>query len=479
MVRQSGRRVAAVTATVLFIIIGLTLVPGSAGAALVPGSPFGLLDVRPAGAGISISGWVVDFDSTQPLDIHVYDGQIGLLAASADRFRPDVGAAFPGTGDQHGFELFVPAGAGVHVICVYGINVGPGANSLLACRKVAVATPFGSVDIAERVPNGVRIAGWVADPDSSSSIDAVVEVAASGRVTVRADIPRPDVERDYPYLGAAHGFDVVLPLPSVSGNIPTCVYGLSSGGEPAFGVIDCRPVLVTQQPYGAVDVIGAGTNALHVSGWAIDPDTTDPITVGVSIQNVGVLWVTANLDRPDLAGTAYGTKHGFAFDLPIPGGVRGVCVAARNAGPGAGDESFGCSTIDPAPGGSGSGRRIVYANLSQHVWILGSDGLVVRSYDVSGRYLDPPAGTYSVLSHLRYTTAGHDDISMEYFVEFLDYEKGYGFHTIPVYADGTPLQKESELGQFRSAGCVRQRRADAVFLYRWSEVGDPVVVLWR
>ena len=48
---------------------------------------------------------------------------------------------------------------------------------------------------------------------------------------------------------------------------------------------------------------------------------------------------------------------------------------------------------------------------------------------------------------------------------------------IPTYADGTPLQGEDELGQFRSAGCVRQRREDAIHLWNWSVVGDRVVVI--
>ena len=77
----------------------------------------------------------------------------------------------------------------------------------------------------------------------------------------------------------------------------------------------------------------------------------------------------------------------------------------------------------------------------------------------------------------RYADAGHDGITMEYFVAFNPAGLGYGFHTIPVFADGTPLQSESELGFFRSAGCVRQRRTDAIYMWNWAQVGDPVVVL--
>jgi hypothetical protein len=51
-----------------------------------------------------------------------------------------------------------------------------------------------------------------------------------------------------------------------------------------------------------------------------------------------------------------------------------------------------------------------------------------------------------------------------------------GFHAIPVYADGRPLQTEAELGLFRSSGCVRQRADKAKQLYDWAPIGTPVVV---
>ena len=42
-----------------------------------------------------------------------------------------------------------------------------------------------------------------------------------------------------------------------------------------------------------------------------------------------------------------------------------------------------------------------------------------------------------------------------------------GFHDIPLYSDGTPMQTTEELGQYRSAGCVRQRDDKAQQLYEW------------
>ena len=478
MLEASRRRTAAyfILSVVLLTVIGGGITPARVGAAPA-GSPFGFIDyLVPSGDGVSVGGWVIDPDTNRFTDVHVYSGPNRVGYASANNDRPDVGQAFPGLGSNHGFALQYALAPGVHNICIIGINIGAGSSTTLGCATIAVAAPWGSVDAASRVANSLRVRGWAADPDTADPTDVVVELGGSGRFTIRADQSRPDVGSTFPWQGSQHGFEANIPLPSAEGVYPLCVYALGRAGGPPYSTLQCRSVQVTSSPIGAVDVVAVGTAMVRVAGWALDPDTTGPIEVGVSVQNVGVYWFPANLNRPDLPGAGYDPNHGFSVDVPVPPGLRNICIAFRNVGAG-GDRPMGCTLADSVPIGSGSGRRVVYWNLGQHVWLVGSDGFVVRSYDVSGRYLDPPPGQYSVLSHLRWTSAGHDDISMEYFVEFLDFEKGYGFHTIPVFADGTPLQSESELGQFRSAGCVRQRRADAIFLYNWSDLGDPVIVI--
>lgn len=463
------------TTVLLTVLVGSTP-PASATSA---GTPFGSIDwLAPGGDGLDVSGWVIDPDTSRFTDVHVYAGTTLVGFANADADRPDVGRAFPGSGSGHGFSLHYALSPGVHDICVYGINIGQGDHSLLGCRRIAVAAPWGSIDGVSRGPDGFRVKGWAADPDTTEPIDVIVELAGSGRYSVRADRSRPDVGRLFAWQGSEHGFEAVIPVPQGEGSFRLCVYAIGRGQGPSFTGLGCQAVAVTASPIGSIDLIGVGTGTVRVTGWALDPDTSGAIEIGVSVENVGVSWFPAKANRPDIASAVpgYGTEHGFSVDVVAPAGARRLCLAFRNVGAGS-DRPMGCTVVDSVPGGSGSGRRVVYWNLGQHVWIVGSDGYVVRSYDVSGRYLDPAPGRYSVLSHLRWTSAGHDDISMEYFVEFLDFEKGYGFHTIPVFADGTPLQGENELGQFRSAGCVRQRRTDAIFLYNWSNLGDPVHVI--
>jgi hypothetical protein len=131
------------------------------------------------------------------------------------------------------------------------------------------------------------------------------------------------------------------------------------------------------------------------------------------------------------------------------------------------------------PAGSGTGRRIVYSNPLQRVWLVGADGRVERTYLVSGRQGRPAAGTYRVFSKSTSTHALHGGITMRLMVRFAHGDAAaIGFHDIPLDGNGRPMQTESDLGGYRSAGCVRQAHVDAVFLWDWASVGTTVVVTY-
>jgi hypothetical protein len=129
-----------------------------------------------------------------------------------------------------------------------------------------------------------------------------------------------------------------------------------------------------------------------------------------------------------------------------------------------------------APANSGSGRRIVYTVTGQRVWLIEASGAVVRTYRVSGRAGTPRTGTYSVFS--KSPTASSGSVTMRYMVRFAHGQSlAIGFHTIPRTSSGKPLQSTSELGSYRSHGCVRQADADAMALWDFAPVGTTVVVI--
>ncbi len=109
--------------------------------AMVGGSPFGALDTVHTSPGtISVSGWAIDRDTGGPDTVHVYVDSVPTVL-SANVRRPDLASAFPLYGSDHGFTASIPAAAGVHRVCAYGIDVAsPGANSTLGCHTVGVPT---------------------------------------------------------------------------------------------------------------------------------------------------------------------------------------------------------------------------------------------------------------------------------------------------------------------------------------------------
>ena len=134
------------------------------------------------------------------------------------------------------------------------------------------------------------------------------------------------------------------------------------------------------------------------------------------------------------------------------------------------------SQFPPLPADSGSGRRVVYSVSGQRVWLVEADERVSASWLVSGRRGIPRPGFYKVFSRSRWARAP-SRVRMEFMVRFVR-TRGLpiGFHAIPINRRGAPIQSESELGQFRSKGCVRQARSNAEVMWGFAQMGTPVTV---
>lgn len=131
-------------------------------------------------------------------------------------------------------------------------------------------------------------------------------------------------------------------------------------------------------------------------------------------------------------------------------------------------------TAPEPPAANGAGRRVVYSNSRQRVWMYEADGSLVHSYPVSGRRGMPRPGIYAVFS--RSTRAYSGSVHMDWMVRFAHGRNlAIGFHAIPVGRRG-PIQSLGELGQFRSHGCVRQAPADARRMWDFAPLGTKVVV---
>ncbi len=131
------------------------------------------------------------------------------------------------------------------------------------------------------------------------------------------------------------------------------------------------------------------------------------------------------------------------------------------------------------PDGSGAGRRIVYKNKLQWVWVIDGKNKVVKAMPVSGRQGVPKPGTYEVRSQsLRSYSLDFEGV---WFINMTRFAFGpaggnIGFHEIPVKND-KPLQTEEQLGSFQGSGCIRMSADDAKFIFNFGKPGTKVVVL--
>jgi lipoprotein-anchoring transpeptidase ErfK/SrfK len=147
-------------------------------------------------------------------------------------------------------------------------------------------------------------------------------------------------------------------------------------------------------------------------------------------------------------------------------------------GPSAPAEAAEEADPEALPADSGKGRRIVFSEEAQRVWLVREDGSVRRTYLVSGSLednLDP--GRYAVFSKSRWAVGVDDSGVMEFFVRFAHGQHAaIGFHTIPTKL-GTALQTRAQLGTPQSHGCIRQAKADAISLWKFAPEGTTVVVI--
>jgi len=137
------------------------------------------------------------------------------------------------------------------------------------------------------------------------------------------------------------------------------------------------------------------------------------------------------------------------------------------------------NTLDTAlPTRSGTGRRIVFSEGRQRVWLVSAADKVRRTYLVSGSLTDNlHPGTYQVYSRSEQAWGINDSGTMKYFVRFAHGENAaIGFHDIPI-DDGHLVQSVGQLGTPQSHGCIRQRRTDAIALWKFAPLGTTVVVV--
>jgi peptidoglycan hydrolase-like protein with peptidoglycan-binding domain len=284
----------------------------------------------------TLSGWALDPDTTDPVDVRLLvDGAPATTLTATGTRAAD--PAWTGYGANHGFSFATTLTEGTHSVCAVAVAVAPGGDGSLGCQPVTVRhSPTGSLDHVTQVPGGsVEVAGFALDPDATAPVPVAVTWDGTRADASPADASRGDLSARYPGYGADHGFVVSKAL--AAGTHTVCVIASNSPGTlGAEASLGCRTVTVAHSPLGAQQVLRTQPGGtVLLSGWALDPDVTDPATATRVVVNVDSRYLqtlTAGVVRNDLpTGWArYGTAHGFTSTLQLPAGTHQVCSYPLN-----------------------------------------------------------------------------------------------------------------------------------------------------
>ena len=233
----------------------------------------------------------------------------GSLAAAG------AGGAFSGT---------VPPRAGGRV-CVVALNRNQGDDTVLGCRELAVrVNPFGAVDEVSAGPAGLRVRGWVIDPDSGGPADVRVTVDGVAAPPAVASARRPDVGAAFGDYGPDHGYD--LSLPARPGHPRVCVSGLNLGPGSGDSPLGCRivnpgppPVAPGQRvmTVATINILGADDTATE-HGYGSFAERLDDLATAAAGFDVVGLQEVASADQvrqlAERAGYPYWTLGDWAPD---------------------------------------------------------------------------------------------------------------------------------------------------------------------
>jgi hypothetical protein len=236
-------------------------------------------------------------------------------------------------------------------------------------------------------------------------------------------------------------------------------------------------VAIAAMPRGGGYVLAAADGQVYAFGTARHRGSARGLSLGAPIVDIEMTpsgrgyWLLAG----DGAVFSFGDAHYYGGANEIPRGAVGIARTPEGAG-------YWIATVPsvlPPPPGSGSGRRIVYSNSQQRVWLVEAGGFASYTWLVSGRQGVPAPGTYQVFSKSPMSSAHGGELLLPNMTRFAHGTNlAIGFHGIPLDADTrAPIQSDAELGSFRSAGCVRMAQSAATTLYAWAPIGTPVVVL--
>lgn len=159
----------------------------------------GCLDHCSGGSGVvNVSGWALDLvNKTKTMDVYVYVGGptesygtsgVEQFIIKANGSRADVGAAYPGTGDYHGFEASLNTRlVGQQNVYVYVMNPETGVSIYIGSESVNITSPdttpptISNVTITNQTRDGYTVSCEVVDASGVERVCFPTWTSANGQ----------------------------------------------------------------------------------------------------------------------------------------------------------------------------------------------------------------------------------------------------------------------------------------------------------
>ncbi|MBT2503090.1 hypothetical protein [Curtobacterium sp. ISL-83] len=328
------------------------------------GAVRGAFDSASGGVGtIALSGWAVDPDTYASVKYKIHLDGVGAAAGVASSARADVAKLYPKWGADVGLSTKLTAvPAGKHTVTVWWQDLPSGTYVNAGSKTVTVANPpttgatgttgpvTGSFEQATGGAGTIAVTGWAIDPDRYDPVKVKIHLDGVGAAAATANVTRTDIQASHPGRSAAAGLAVTLTgVTPGTHQVNVWYQDLPSGTYVSFGTktVTVAGTGKTGAVYGAYDSATGGKGTVSVRGWAIDPDTFNPVQYKIHIDGVGAGAGSASANRTDVAQVhpGWGADVGLDRTLTgIPAGKHTVTVWYQDL-PGGNYVSWGSKTV--------------------------------------------------------------------------------------------------------------------------------------
>ncbi|MFZ6992269.1 hypothetical protein ACO0E1_10270 [Curtobacterium sp. RRHDQ66] len=300
---------------------------------------------------LTVRGWAIDPDTAKSVRVDAYVDGTRVKGRRADIAKASLATAFPGYGANHQFSMTITglAPSVPHELCIAAVDEVGGHPATWTCRTVAQPTgaPNMSIDQAKATSLGtVTMRGWAIDPDVVDPVDVSFTIDGKSAGSTTAKTAKASLATAFPGYGANHQFTkTITDVGPGKHTVCTTVQNVGGGSD----TTDCRSVsMLTGSPTFFVDEASSrSAGSITLRGWAIDPDTADPVRIDTYVDDVGASSIQAAGAKASLVdsfGAGYGANHQFSQTLTgFTAGKHQVCMYAINVG--AGSNTIACSTV--------------------------------------------------------------------------------------------------------------------------------------